>query len=198
MKNELMKLVTELKQKISSKYPLNLLMLVEREGYSNFRLFISSEALKSDLATVSLISKEISKMLTNNELKVLAGIEVVDSRSKFFIEMRDYLENNGNPEELYNLEFGGLKITRALMIVSPVHHSRKYVREAELKQVLMLLSKLFAREYLTKEEFKRLSTRTENFSILSSEKQNQLPGFTSPKTLQNKRDTIFQKDSING
>jgi predicted DNA binding CopG/RHH family protein len=135
MKNKLMKLVTKLEQKISSKYPIDLLMLVERESYSNFRLLISSDTLKSDLATVSMVYKEISKMLTNDEFKIFSGVEVVDQRSDFFIEMRDYLENNGNPNEFYNLEFGGLKINRALVIISPVDNSRKYVRKAELRDL---------------------------------------------------------------
>ncbi|EDN68338.1 hypothetical protein BGP_4964 [Beggiatoa sp. PS] len=196
MKTELRKLVTKLEQKMSSQYPINLLMLVEREGYANFRLLISSEILKSDLTTNRFLSKELAKILSQKEFKILSRVEVVDSRSDFFIETKDYLENNGNPEELYNLEFGGLKITRALVIVSPVHHSKKYIREAELKQVLMQLKQLLEREYVTRDELKQWITQKENFSTMSSEKQDQLS--FSQKTLQNKRETIFQKDSING
>jgi hypothetical protein len=133
MKKELKKLVTKLEQKISSKYPLNLLMLVEREGYSNFRLLISSDTLKSNLTTNSFLSKELAKIISKEEFKILSGVEVVDTRSNFFTEMKDYLENNGNPEELYHKEFGGLKINRALIIIFPVDNSRKYVREAELR-----------------------------------------------------------------
>jgi len=185
MKTELMKLVTKLEQKMSSKYPRNLLMLVEREGYSNFRLLISSDTLKSDLTTISFLSKELAKILSKEEFKILSGVGVVDTRSDFFIETRDYLENNGNPNEFYNLELGGLKINRALVIISPVDYSRKYVRVAELRQVLMPLTQLLAREYVTREELKQWLTEKE---------QNRLP--FSDQALQ--RQTICQKDSING
>jgi hypothetical protein len=196
---------------MSSKYSINLLMLVEREGYSNFRLLISSYALKSDLATVSMVSKEISKMLTNDELKVLAGVDIVEHNSDLFIEVQSYLENNGNPIEFYNIEFGGFKINRALVIISPVEHSRKYVREAELidlekrlqddvrlqlQLVLMQLKQLLAREYVILDELKQRRTGKDNFFTPSSEKQNLLP--FSPQALQDKRKTIFKKDSING
>ena len=208
MKNELKKLVTKLEQKMSSKYPLNLLMLVEREGYSNFRLLISSDTLKSNLTTNSFLSKELAKILSKEEFKILSGVEVVDTRSNFFTEMKDYLENNGNPEELYHKEFGGLKINRALIIISPVDNSRKYVREAELRYLekhlqdnvrlmLIQLRQLLTSEYITREELKQwLTTGKENLSTYRFQRQNQLP--FSQKTLQNKRENIFQKDSING
>jgi len=191
MKTELMKLVTKLEQKMSSKYPINLLMLVEREGYSNFRLLISSETLKSDLTTISFLSKELAKILSKEEFKILSGVGVVDTRGDFFIETRDYLETNGNPNEFYNIELGGLKINRALVIISPVDNSRKYVRVAELRQVLMQLTQLLAREYVTREELKQWLTEKKT---MSSEKQNLLP--FSAQALQ--RQTICQKDSING
>ena len=196
MKTELRKLVTKLEQKMSSQYPINLLMLVEREGYANFRLMISSDTLKSDLTTNRFLSKELAKILSQEEFKILSRVEVVDSRSKFFIETRDYLENNGNPEELYNLEFGGLKITRALVIVSPVVHSKKYVQKAELEQMLIQLKQFLEREYVTKDELKQWITQKENVFTLSSEKQNQLS--FSQKTLQDERKTIFKPGSING
>jgi hypothetical protein len=209
MNNELMKLVTKLKQEMSSKYPINLLMLVEREGYSNFRLLISSDTLKSDLTTVSLVSKEISKILAKDEFKVLSGVEIVDPKSDFFIEIQDYLENNGNPREFYRIEFGGLKINRAVVIISPVDNSRNYVREAELRdlekllqddvrQVLMQLKQFLAKEYVTFDELKQWLIKNENFSNRCSEKQNLLPFFPLKKALQTKRKTILQKESING
>jgi len=186
MKTELMKLVTKLEQKISSKYPITLLMLVEREGYSNFRLLISSDTLKSNLSTISMVSKELAKMLTNEEFKLFSGVEIVDPRCDFFIETRDYLENNGNPNEFYNIELGGLKINRALVIISPVEQSRKYVRQAELKQVLMQLTHLLARENIFEPLKQWRLTGKENLSLL----------FESKKASQRK--TIFKEESING
>jgi len=176
MKNQFMKLITQLAQKMSNKYPLNLLMLVEREGYSNFRLFISSDTLTSDLTTLSIVTQEISKMLTHDEFNTFSGVEIVDARSDFFIEIKDYLENNGNPNELYNLEFGGLKINRALVIISPVDHSKKYVRVAELEQMLMLLMQFL----ITQEELQHFSKqKLQNNTIL-------------------KQDSILKQYSING
>jgi len=226
MKTKLMKLVTKLEQKMSSKYhPVNLLMLVEREGYSKFRLLISSDTLKSDLTTISFLSKELAKFLSKEEFKILSGVEVVDSRCDFFIETRDYLENNGNPDEFYNLELGGLKINRALVIISPVDNSKKYVQEAALRdlekrfqddvrQGLIQLEQLLASKYVTKDELKQWLIGKDNSSTRSSEQkqlpliekknfstwsleQNQLPR-PAPKALQNQNKTIYQKDSING
>ncbi len=206
MKKELMKLVTKLKQEMSSKYSLNLLMLVEREGYSKFRLLVSSDTLKSNLATVSFLSKELAKILTKEEFKILSGVEVVEPKCDFFLETQNYLDKNGNPEELYHQEFGGIKIKRALVIISPVNNSRKYVRQAELidlkkqlqqnnvqqqlQQVLMQLKQFLARKYLTKDEFKLVLNLVlngkYNFSKFSSEKQNHL-----------QFSIIVNKDSIN-
>jgi hypothetical protein len=192
MKNELMKLVTKLEQKISSKYPITLLMLVEREGYSNFRLLISSDTLKSNLSTISMVSKELAKMLTNEEFKLFSGVEIVDPRCDFFIETRDYLENNGNPNEFYNIELGGLKINRALVIISPVEQSRKYVRQAELKQVLMQFTHLLAREDVF--EPLKLGRLTGKEELSTKRFENLL--FESKKASQRK--TIFKEESING
>jgi hypothetical protein len=196
MNNKLIELVTKLKREISNQYAPNLLMLVEREGYSNFRLLISSDTLKSDLTTTGLLSRKLAKILSKEEFKILSGVSVVDQRSDFFIETRDYLENSGNPDELYNLELGGLKINRALIIVSPVDNSRKYVRQAELKQVLMRLIQLLERGYISKEELEQQLIERENFSTLNSKKQNL--SSTLAKASQDKRTkTILKKDSIN-
>ncbi|WP_069471655.1 hypothetical protein [Candidatus Marithrix sp. Canyon 246] len=195
MKNELTKLITKLKQEISSKYPINLLMLIEKESYSNFRLLISSDTLKSDLATVSMIAKEISKILTKDELKILAGVDIVESNSNFFIELQNYLENNGNPIEFYNIEFDDLKINRALVIISPVDNSRNYVRQAELKELEQLLQNNIRQQLLLMFIVIELKqSLKENLSTLSSEQQLQV----YHKSLQNKRETIYHKGSING
>ncbi|MCK5719179.1 MAG: hypothetical protein KAH84_04420 [Thiomargarita sp.] len=204
MKTEL---VNELKQKLSKKYyPIKLLMLVKKEDDSNSSLFISTDILKNNLSTISQVYKELLKILTNEELRLFSGIDVVEQRSNFFTEMKDYLENNGNPNKLYNLEFGGLKINRALIIISPVDNSKKYVREAELKsqlqdsfkQLLIQLRQFLEIEYVTRDELKQWENGKNNFSILGSEKQDLLLFSASVKALQDKRNkTIFQKDSIN-
>ncbi len=204
MKTEL---VNELKQKLSKKYyPIKLLMLVKKEDDSNSSLFISTDTLKNNLSTISQVYKELLKILTNEELRLFSGIDVVEQRSNFFTEMKDYLENNGNPNKLYNLEFGGLKINRALIIISPVDNSKKYVREAELKsqlqdsfkQLLIQLRQFLEIEYVTRDELKQWENGKNNFSILGSEKQDLLLFSASVKALQDKRNkTIFQKDSIN-
>jgi hypothetical protein len=193
MNNELTKLITKLKQEISSKYPINLLMLVKKESYSNFRLLISSDRLKSDLATVSMVAKEISKILTKDELKILDGVDIVESNSDFFIELQNYLENNGNPIEFYNIEFDDLKINRALVIISPVDNLKKYVRKAELRDLEKLLEDN-VRQQLQLMLIQLIPLLSKYVTSLSSEKQ--LP--FSPKSLQDKSKTIFHKDSING